>query len=98
MSNCVRQTMLVVSTRGRITLPAATRMRLGIGAGDRLTFEERGGVIVLSRVRGEEECYTDAQIAEWTRADRWDDQERKRILRSTRAAGRREPRGRPRGG
>ena len=74
------------------------RRRPGIRAGDRLALEERGGVIVLRPVRGAEECYTDAQIAEWTRADRLDDQERERLVRSLRAVGRRGPPARPPGG
>ena len=38
---------LVVSSRGQITLPAATRKRLGIKGGDHVILEDRGGEIVL---------------------------------------------------
>ena len=38
---------LVVSSRGRITLPATTRKRFGIKGGDVVILEDRGGEIVL---------------------------------------------------
>ena len=72
---------LIVSNRGQITLPAATRKRLGIKGGDVVLLEDRGSEIVLKPgVVLEVELYTDAQIAEWNAADALDDKERERIV------------------
>lgn len=72
---------LIVSNRGQITLPAATRKRLGIKGGDVVVLEDRDNEIVLKpAVVLEIELYTDAQIAEWDAADRLDDDERRRIV------------------
>lgn len=57
-------TRVIVSDRGKITLPAAIRKRWGI----------KDGVVV------EIDLYSDAQIAEWDAADRLDDGERERIV------------------
>ena len=75
---------LIVSSRGQITLPAATRKRLGIKGGDVVILEDRGNEIVLKPgVVLEVELYSDAQIAEWDAADRLDKEERDRIVAAT---------------
>ena len=72
---------LIVSSRGQITLPAATRKRLGIKGGDVVILEDRGNEIVLKpAVVLEVEIYSDEQIAAWDAADRLDDGERERIV------------------
>ena len=72
---------LIVSNRGQITLPAATRKRLGIKGGDVVILEDRGNEIVLKPgVVLEVEIYSDEQIAAWGAADRLDDGERERIV------------------
>ena len=72
---------LIVSNRGQITLPAATRKRLGIKGGDVVILEDRGNEIVLKpAVVLEVEIYSDEQIAAWGAADRLDDGERERIV------------------
>ena len=72
---------LIVSNRGQITLPAATRKRLGIKGGDVVIMEHRGNEIVLKLgVVLEVEIYSDEQIAEWDTADQLDDAERERIV------------------
>ena len=72
---------LIVSNRGQITLPAATRKRLGIQGGDVVIIECRGNEIVLKPgVVLEVELYADEQITEWDAADRLDDDERERIV------------------
>ena len=78
---------LVVSNRGQITLPAATRKRLGIKGGDVMILEDRGGEIVLKPgVVLELQHYEDEQIARWDADDRLDHGERMRIR--NRVAGR----------
>ena len=72
---------LVVSSRGQITLPAATRKRLGIKGGDVVILEDRGGEIVLKPgMVLEIQQYSDDQIAQWDADDKLDDRERERIL------------------
>lgn len=72
---------LVVSSRGQITLPAATRKRLGIKGGDVVILEDRGGEIVLKPgVVLEIQSYGDEQIAQWDADDRLDEDERRRML------------------
>lgn len=72
---------LVVSSRGRITLPAPIRKRLGLKAGDTLVLEDRGSEIVLKPgVVFEARYYGDEEIAEWDKNDRLSDRERTRIL------------------
>ena len=72
---------LVVSGRGQITLPAATRKRLGIKGGDVVILEDRGGEIVLKPgMVLEIQQYSDDQIAQWDADDKLDDRERARIL------------------
>ena len=76
-------TTLVVSGRGQITLPAATRKRLGIKGGDVVIIEDRGGEIVLKPgVVLEIQSYDDDRIAQWDADDRLDDDERRRILKA----------------
>ena len=72
---------LIVSNRGQITLPAATRRRLGISGGDVVILEDRGNEIVLKPgVVVEVDVYSDEQIAQWDAADRLEDEERHRIV------------------
>ena len=74
-------TTLIVSNRGQITLPAATRNRFGIKGGDVVVLEDRGNEIVLKPgIVLQVDVYSDEQIAEWDAADRLDDDERKRIV------------------
>ncbi|MCY4213520.1 MAG: AbrB/MazE/SpoVT family DNA-binding domain-containing protein [Gammaproteobacteria bacterium] len=72
---------LVVSNRGQITLPAATRKRLGINGGDVVILEDRGNEIVLKPgVVVEVDVYSAEQIAQWDAADRLEGPERQRIV------------------
>ena len=72
---------LIVSNRGQITLPVATRKRLGIKSGDIVILEDRGSEIVLKPgVVLEVEHYDDEQVAQWDADDKLDDGERARIL------------------
>lgn len=72
---------LIVSDRGQITLPASTRKRLGIKAGDAVIMEDRGNEVVLKPCAVfEVELYSGAQIADWNAADALDDEERDRIV------------------
>ena len=79
MNYPVRHTQLVVSSRGRITLPTAVRKRLRIRTGELVMLEERDDCLIVRPMGLKEERYTDAQIEEWTRADRLDDEERVRL-------------------
>lgn len=77
---------LVVSGRGQITLPAATRKRLGIKGGDVVILEDRGNEIVLKPgMVLEVQHYSDDQIAQWDADDRLEDRERARILEAVSA-------------
>ena len=67
---------MTVSKRGQITLPAATRKRLGIQGGDVVILEEQGNEIVL-KPGVVVDLYSDA---EWDTADRLDHRERERIV------------------
>ena len=72
---------LVVSGRGQITLPAATRKRFGIKGGDVVILENRGSEIVLKPgIVLEVQHYSDGQIAQWDADDRLEHEERARIL------------------
>ena len=41
------QSEAIVSSKGQVTLPAAMRAKLGIGAGSRIHFELRGKELVI---------------------------------------------------
>ncbi len=72
---------LVVSSRGQITLPAATRKQFGIKAGDVVILENRGGEIVLKPgMVLEVQQYSDDQIAQWDADDKLGERERARML------------------
>ena len=72
---------LIVSSRGQVTLPAATRKRLGIKGGDVVIMEDRGSEIVLKPgVVLEIQHYDDDQIAQWDADDKLEERERTRIL------------------
>ena len=72
---------LVVSGRGQITLPAATRRRLGIKGGDVVILEDRGNEIVLKPgMVLEVQHYSDDDITQWDADDRLDEGERARLL------------------
>lgn len=71
---------LIVSSRGQVTLPAATRKRLGIKGGDVVILEDRGSEIVLKPgLVLEIQHYGDDQIAQWDAEDKLDERERRRI-------------------
>lgn len=73
--------VLTVSSRGQVTLPADMRKRLGIKPGSTLIVEACEGELRLKPATVLElEHYTDAQIAEWDRADALSADERRRIL------------------
>jgi AbrB family looped-hinge helix DNA binding protein len=44
-------TIATLSSKGQITLPAAARRSLGLGAGSRVAIETRGEEIVVRRAR-----------------------------------------------
>ena len=80
--------ILVVSTRGQITLPVALRKRLGIIPGGVVVLEVRDNEVVLKPGAVVEiELYTDEQIAEWDADDTLSDQERAQIVASAANAG-----------
>ena len=63
---------LIVSNRGQITLPTNLRKRFGIKNGGHIILEERDNEVALKPAMVlEVEMYTDAQIAEWDKADRF---------------------------
>ena len=73
--------ILVVSSRGQITLPAALRKRLGIKSGDVVILEDHGNEVVLKPgIVLEIQHYSDEQIAQWDAEDKLSDQERDQIL------------------
>ena len=75
------QQPLIVSSRGQVTLPAATRKRLGIRGGDVVIMEDRGSEIVLKPgVVLEIQHYDDDQMAQWDADDKLEGRERRRIL------------------
>lgn len=72
---------LVVSNRGQITLPAATRKRFGLKGGDVVILEDRGGELVLKPgMVLEVQHYSDDQVAQWDAEDKLGERERMRIL------------------
>jgi AbrB family looped-hinge helix DNA binding protein len=42
-----------ITSKGQITVPNDVRRALGVGAGDRLVFEERGGEMRVTPIRSE---------------------------------------------
>ena len=73
---------LAVSGRGQITLPAALRKRLGIKEGDVVILEERGNEALLQPgAVFEIGVYSEAEIAEWDKADELSEKERGEILK-----------------
>ncbi len=42
-----------ITSKGQITIPSAIRQEMGVGAGDRLAFERRKGVMSIVPVRTE---------------------------------------------
>ena len=59
---------LIVSSRGQITLPAATRKRLGIRSGDVVILENRGNEIVIEPgMVLAVQRYSGDRIAQWDR-------------------------------
>ncbi len=82
----MRQTV-IVSNRGQITLPMNLRKRLGIRDGGAVILEERDNELVLKPAMVlEVEMYSDAQVAEWDKADRLDEGERRKVLKRLAAA------------
>lgn len=72
---------LTVSSRGRITLPAALRKRFGIQAGGVLIAEEgQGNIILRPAVVMEVDTYSDQDISAWNAEDHLPAKEREAIL------------------
>lgn len=72
---------LTVSSRGRITLPAALRKRFGIQAGGVLIAEEgQGNIILRPAVVREVDTYSDQDISAWVAEDHLPAKEREAIL------------------
>ena len=46
-------TIAKITSKGQITVPHQVRRALGVGAGDRLIFEERGGEMAVIPMRSE---------------------------------------------
>ena len=73
--------VLTVSRRGQITLPAGMRRHLGIAPGGAVIVEECEGELRLKPAAVLEVArYSDAQIAQWDRADVLSTAERQDIL------------------
>jgi AbrB family looped-hinge helix DNA binding protein len=73
--------VLTVSQRGKITLPAGMRLHLGIAPGGAVIVEECEGELRLRPAAVLEVAhYSDAQIAQWDRADVLSIAERQDIL------------------
>ena len=71
---------LLVSGKGQITLPAAMRRALGLGADTIVTAEQQGGRIVLMpAIVVETEIFGEADIAFWEDADRFGRGEREAL-------------------
>ncbi len=82
----MRQTV-IVSNRGQITLPMSLRKRLGIRDGGAVILEERDNELVLKPAMVlEVEMYSEDQVAEWDKADRLDDGERRKVRKRLAAA------------
>ena len=77
----LQRDVLMVSSRGQITLPSALRKQLGITPGGAVIVEAVDGELRLKPAAVFElEVYGDAQIAAWDRADQLSADERQRIL------------------
>ena len=73
--------VLMVSSRGQITLSAEMRRHMGIEPGGAVIVEDCGGELRLKPAAVLElELYSDEDIAEWDQADALSDQERQQIL------------------
>jgi antitoxin PrlF len=76
------KSILIVSERGQVTLPAPVRNRLGIKEGGLVTLEERPGeVVIRPAVATEIEMYSDVDIARWDKEDRLEPEARRKIRR-----------------
>lgn len=74
--------VVLVSSRGQITLPAGMRKQLGIQPGGAVIIEESGGELRLKPATVlEVELYSDEQIAAWDQEDELTPQERQQILK-----------------
>jgi antitoxin PrlF len=73
--------VLMVSSRGQVTLPAEMRRHLGIEPGGAVIVEEcEGELRIKPAALIEVETYNDDQIAAWDRADVLGPKERGQIL------------------
>ena len=73
--------VLMVSSRGQVTLPAEMRRHLGIEPGGAVIVEEcEGELRIKPAALIEVETYNDDQIAAWDRADILGHKERGQIL------------------
>jgi antitoxin PrlF len=73
--------VLMVSSRGQVTLPAEMRRHLGIEPGGAVIVEEcEGELRIKPAALIEVETYNDDQIAAWDRADILGPKERGQIL------------------
>ena len=73
---------LIVSNRGQITLPTNLRKRFGIKNGGPIILEERDNEVALKPAMVlEVEMYTDDQIAEWDKGDRFGNGEKGQLSR-----------------
>ncbi|MBM4352056.1 MAG: AbrB/MazE/SpoVT family DNA-binding domain-containing protein [Deltaproteobacteria bacterium] len=80
----MRQTLLV-SSRGQITLPASLRKRLSIQSGGIVTLEERDNVVVLRPAAVVEiETFSNEEIAQWDKEDRFEPGKRAALLKRLR--------------
>jgi AbrB family looped-hinge helix DNA binding protein len=76
---------LLVSSRGQITLPSSVRKRLGIQSGGIVILEERDNVVVLRPAAVVEiETFSDEEIAQWDKEDRFEPAERNALLKRLR--------------
>lgn len=84
---------LLVSGKGQITLPAAMRRALGLGANTIVTAEQQGGRIVLMPAMVvETEIFADADVAAWQADDAFVAGEREALERRLAPArGRKRP-------
>ena len=55
-----------LSSRSRVVVPQAIRERLGIGPGDAIVFEERGGDVVIRAVKQSPRADPFATFSEWS--------------------------------